>query len=139
MLGRGAESPGLSVKLKTAAKSDAMPPPAASIWAVAVSNIAWAWQQVLGMTLLAASLVPVTWLISAIRQASAADSREAWSWEELGITEEIACGRTAHVFEGRINGQPVAVKVGGGLSPPCECSPACKGAAGCIYAVRNMD
>lgn len=46
----------------------------------------------------------------------AACSKEAWSLQELGLTSQIGIGRTARVYEGCIDGTPVAVKV---------CTPAC--------------
>ena len=76
------------------------------------SATSWVWQQLGQMALLVASWAAIKWPLQSLGSFKrAACPKEVWSLQELGLTAEIACGRTGRVYEGCIQGQHVAVKV----------------------------
>ncbi|KAK9822550.1 hypothetical protein WJX74_003839 [Apatococcus lobatus] len=108
---RGASQPGrqvMSRDLYITASADAPLPTAPHTKSSATS---WA-RQPLGLLLMhIASWWAILRLLQAFRRfRSTACSKEVWSLQELGVGAEIGCGRTGRVYEGRINGQRVAVK-----------------------------
>ncbi len=110
---RGAEHPGRQLKSK---KADLRSPPVSQ---QAAFSTAWAWQQLQKVAVQIGRLWAIGWLLRAFqRLRPTARSKEEWSLQELGLDAEIGCGRTGRVFEGCINGQPVAVKV-------CSSAPTC--------------
>lgn len=113
---RAAEAPGKLLRLKKIAPTDATYRPQPTFGEAASSAAAWVWQQLGQMALHAVSWGAVKWLLQSWGSSRhAACAKKVWSLQELGLAAEIACGRTGHVYEGRINGKHVAVKV---------CSPA---------------
>lgn len=111
------ERPGKLLELKEMPSTDAS---TRSFGGVVGGSVASLVQQLLGqIALLVASWGGIRWilhLLSNYRQPTC--SRDVWSLQELGLTAEIARGRTGRVFQGRINGIHVAVKVCSSLSLP---------------------
>ena len=109
---RSAKHPGRHVSLWKEDPTNPMDRPPATFLQLVLSIASWARQQLWQVALLVASWWARERLLQAFgRPRPAASSKEVWSLGELGLGAEIGCGRTGHVYEGRINGQRVAVKV----------------------------
>lgn len=109
---RGAKHPATPLKSKIPDLTDPVDSSLTTSPKAAVSAASWVWEHLW----LVAVHVASWWAVKQLRQAfcrlrPAARSKEAWSLEELGLTAEIGGGRTGRVYEGCINGKPVAVKV----------------------------
>ncbi|KAK9825621.1 hypothetical protein WJX74_010498 [Apatococcus lobatus] len=123
LMQRGSENPGRLVKLRktqlidhASTRQTFVPPPptflqSASSWAR--QQLGWARQQLGRVAVYIASYWAVKRLLQAFRRPRPeACWKQVWSLQELGITDEIGCGRTGRVYAGCIIGQRVAVKVG---------------------------